>query len=173
MEIPQAGSTIEIVSLKHDRTFHRRWVQNKVLYSDGKVIVGGNNQTFVEEKTRTFQTKEPAIFFFYKNYWFNIVIIYKEPTDYFYYCNICSPYTFHNNSLQYIDYDIDLIVHKNLSFHIADKEEYEWNKLKLNYPVEVRRNVEKHIDLLSNWIRNKRDPFNEEFALKSYEKWMK
>lgn len=173
MGFPQAGTTIEIVSFKHDQTFHRRWVENQILYSDQSMVVGGNNQTVVEEKTKTFRTKEPAIFLFYIKYWFNIVIIYDDPTDYFYYCNICSPFKYHKESLRYIDYDIDIIVNKDLSFHIVDKEEYVLNSSRMNYPKEVQHNVEKHIKILKSWIREKRNPFNEEFVIDWYHKLMK
>ena len=172
MEIPKAGSTIQIVSLKHDRRFHRRWVQNEVLYSDDHMVVGGNNRTVVEEKTKTFRTKEPAIFLFYIQYWFNIVIIYKRPTDFYFYCNICSPFTYHKQTLQYIDYDIDIIVDKNFSFKIVDEREFVLNSSRMNYPEEVQRKVKEHLIVLQRWIREKRDPFNEEFVNDWYHKFV-
>lgn len=169
MYIPKAGMNIEIISYKHDRTFHRSWLENKVFYSDDEVIIGGNHQTIVKERTKTWRTKEPAIFYFPKLHWYNIVILFTQPNEYFYYCNLSSPFTYQQQTLQYTDYDIDIIVERDFTYKIVDENEYEWNKQKMSYPKKVQRMITEELETIQRWIREGRDPFNETFVKEWYD----
>lgn len=172
MEIPSIGSVIHINSLKHDQTLHRRWEENIVLYSDQQRIIGGNNKTIVEEAGgNRWRTKEPAIFYFDRRYWFNIIFILGKDES-FYYCNISSPYTYKNRTIQYIDYDIDIIVSLDWSYKILDQEEYETNNEKYTYPITVQQAIETDLIVLQNWIQHHHDPFNESFIHYWYDKFL-
>ena len=86
------GDKLEIHCYKHNGKIHRTWDEAVVLDITEDYLVCGNNQTKVTENDgRTHRTKEPAIIFFYKNSWFNIIAQFKE-FGLFYYCNIASPY---------------------------------------------------------------------------------
>lgn len=169
MEIPQVGSIIQIKSLKHNNTLHRCWEQNIVLYSDENTIIGGNNKTIVEEATgKKWRTKEPAIFYFNRQYWFNVIKIFGE-TESYYYCNLSSPYTYKSNSLQYIDYELDIIVHADWSYKVVDQMEYDVNKYVFKYPHYIQNSIEKNLTVLKRKIENRRDPFNDSFIHYWYE----
>lgn len=173
MEIPKIGAIIQICSLKHNNELHRRWEENTVLYSDPHLIIGGNNQTIVVEGNgKKWRTIEPAIFYFHRHYWFNIIKICKG-SDSFYYCNLCSPYMYHNQTIHYIDYDIDVIVKTDLSYKIVDQDEFEINKRKYNYPPFVQRSIDSNLLLLQSLIEKKQDPFNPSFIEYWYHQFLK
>jgi protein associated with RNAse G/E len=98
-----------------------------VLDITNNFIVCGNNKTRVTEiDGREWSTKEPALVFFYKDKWFNIIAQFKE-RGIFYYCNIQTPYIIEESTIKYIDYDIDLRVFPDSTFRVLDKSEYEYH----------------------------------------------
>ena len=95
---------------KHNGKIHRIWEESIVLEEADDYLICANDKTnVIENDGRVHKTKEPAIVFFYKHNWFNIVAQFKE-YGLFYYCNIASPYLIDDNVIKYIDYDLDLRV---------------------------------------------------------------
>ena len=160
---PKAGSDIKIESLKHDRSLHRRWEENIVLYADETIVIGANNITKVTQGNgESWTTKVPAIFYFNRNKWFNIIYLFQEARP-FYYCNLSSQFTYDNQTIRYIDYDIDFIVQLNHTFKIVDQDEYKENKLRYHYPKTIEKQLGRAKQDLKTWIKQHRDPFNETF----------
>lgn len=156
----------KIVSFKHDGRFHRSWEENDLLYYKGDVLIGSNQHTLVtESKGSQWYTKEPALFYFHHAYWFNIIILFTKD-DYYFYCNISSPFTWHHEEVHYIDYDIDIIVRSNLTYTIVDRDEYNIHKRKYNYPSSLQQNIEKAIRQLMYRIKNQKEPFSPSFINK-------
>src|SRR5690625_3059610 len=110
MNYPQINTVVKIESLKHDGSFHRSWKENIILHADKDVIIGANHKTIVNEPNKKqWRTDDLAIVYFSKYHWFNIVILFKSESDYSFYCNMISPFTYDQGVIQYIDYDIDVI----------------------------------------------------------------
>ena len=102
-------------------------------------LVCGNGRTKITEKDgRSHMTNEPAVLFFYKNHWFNIIGQLKK-FGLFYYCNIASPYIIDGKSIKYIDYDLDLRVFPDGGFRILDRNEYNFHKKIMKYPDTIYR----------------------------------
>src|SRR5690625_927493 len=111
-----------------------------------------NNRTLViKENDKQWKTEETVLFYFNKKHWNNVIYIYHEQCQYFY-CNISSPFTYCNNILSYIDYDLDLIVQNDFSFQIVDEDELLLNKRKMNYSEEIERNIEEGVTVLKRWV---------------------
>ena len=53
-------------------------------------------------------TREPAIVYFHKKYWFNIIAMIREKG--FRITQSASPYVLDDEALKYIDYDLDIKV---------------------------------------------------------------
>ena len=51
----------------------------------------------------------------------------------YFYCNIATPYIIEENTIKYIDYDLDLRIFPKGDYKILDKLEYEYHKNKMNY----------------------------------------
>ena len=108
--LPREGDFITIKSYKHDGSLHRTWRDTMVLKTNENSIIGVNDHTLVTESDgRRWVTREPAIVYFHKKFWFNIIAMIRE-NGVSYYCNLASPYLLDNEALKYIDYDLDIKV---------------------------------------------------------------
>lgn len=127
------GDKLEIQCYKHDGKVHRAWNEAILLDEKKDYMVFGNNKTIVTEaEGTTWKTKEPAIMYFFKNKWYNIIAQMKKDGIY-YYCNIATPYIIEENTIKYIDYDLDLRIFPKGDYRILDKLEYQYHKNKMNY----------------------------------------
>ena len=99
----KVGDVLSIHCYKHDGKLHRTWDEATILDIQDDLLVCGNDKTIVNESDgRIHQTNEPAIIFFYKKRWFNIIGQLKTQ-GLFYYCNIATPYLIDNGIIKYID----------------------------------------------------------------------
>ncbi|MFS8651395.1 MAG: DUF402 domain-containing protein [Caldibacillus sp.] len=163
--------TIEIQSVKHNGQIHRIWKRTTVLFRSNDLIIGANERTeVIEANGKVRKTTEPAICFFYSRYWFNIIGLIKEG-EVFYYCNLSSPFSLDGRILKYIDYDLDILVYPDRSFQIIDQDEYEKNKKLMNYPEKVDLILKQHVEMLVEWIQQKRGPFAPSVIHQWYERF--
>ncbi len=127
------GDRLQIQCYKHDGKVHRAWNEAVLLEEQKNYLVFGNNKTTVtESEGTTWRTKEPAIMYFFKDRWYNIIAQMKKDGIY-YYCNIATPYIIEENTIKYIDYDLDLRIFPKGDYKILDKLEYQYHKNKMNY----------------------------------------
>ena len=156
----QIGDRFIIHSYKHDGSIHRSWDEAILLDVNDDYMVFGNDRTKVTESDgRCWKTKEPAIMFFYKQSWYNIIGQLKSDGIY-YYCNLASPYVIEGKTIKYIDYDLDLRVLPDGAFKILDRGEYNYHKRIMNYPLAIDKIVKDELTSLINIVRVKGYPFN-------------
>lgn len=167
------GDIIQIHSYKHDKTVHRIWNKVKVLYSDNKMLIAGNNRTkVIENNGRIWYTREPAICFFFKDYWFNVIAMLKKNGVYFY-CNLSSPYIFDGEAIKYIDYDLDVKVYPNGTVQTLDEMEYEYHKKIMQYDDNIDFIIKESMRELKGFIEKQEKPFNVNYVLGFYELFKK
>lgn len=146
MEKIYIGDKLQIQCYKHDGKIHRSWDEAVVLDIHKDYIVFGNNRTTVTEAIgNTWKTKEPAIMYFFKEEWFNIIVQFKKDGIY-YYCNIATPFILEDRTIKYIDYDLDLRIFPNGSYKILDRMEYKYHKKLMNYSDDLDRVVNFALD---------------------------
>jgi len=127
------GDKYKIQCYKHDGKIHREWDEAIVLDIKKDYIIFGNNKTTVTESQGTWwKTKEPAIMYFFKDKWFNIISQLKKDGIY-YYCNIATPFIIEEGTIKYIDYDLDLRIFPKGEYKILDNLEYEYHKKVMKY----------------------------------------
>ncbi len=154
------GDILKIHKYKHDGQIDRSWNEATYLDEDNDYMIFANYKSLVIEKDgRTWRTKEPAIMYFSKKNWFNIIGQIKKSGIY-YYCNIASPYIIEDDTIKYIDYDLDLRVFPDGSFKILDRGEYQYHKKKMNYSEQLDKILKSELTNLINKARNKEYPFN-------------
>ncbi len=96
----KVGERLIIHSYKHDGSIHRAWDEAVLLDDCKDYLVFGNDKTKVTESDgRTWRTREPAILFFFKHKWYNIIGQHKR-TGIYYYCNIASPFVIEENTVK-------------------------------------------------------------------------
>ena len=153
------GEKLNIHSYKHNGKIHRSWDEAILLEDTDEYLIFGNYKTIVTESDgRTWKTKEPAIIYFSKKNWFNIIGQLKYNGIY-YYCNLASPYIIEDKTIKYIDYDLDLRVFPDGSFKILDRGEYQYHKKIMNYSDDIDVILKEELTVLIDKARNKKFPF--------------
>ncbi len=168
-----SGETLQIHCYKHNGKIHRIWEEFTVLYETEDYLVGGNYKTkVIENDGRSHFTKEPAIIFFYKHNWFNVIAQFKE-FGLFYYCNVASPYIIDDNTIKYIDYDLDLRVFPDGGYRVLDKNEYKYHKKIMNYSDDLDLIINKELEKLIKMKKHKEGPFNKELIFSYLDQYKK
>ena len=160
------GDKLQIHCYKHDGTFHRTCDEATVLDIFDNGIVCANYKTQIIESTgknkyHKYYTKEPAIIFFYKDSWFNVIGQIKSK-GLFFYCNIASPYIIDDGVIKYIDYDLDLRVFPDGAFKVLDRNEYRYHKKKINYSADLEKVIQYELSRLIDMKRRDVGPFDKE-----------
>lgn len=173
MNSVKKGDILKIQSYKHNGEIYRNWDETIVLENNEDYIICANNCAKVTEiDGRKWRTKEPAILFFYKDNWFNVISQFKKNGIY-YYCNIASPYILEDKTIKYIDYDLDLRIFPDGSFRVLDKGEYEYHKVKLNYSMDIDKVVNYELNNLIDNYKDKIGPFDKKTLEKYYNLYTK
>lgn len=165
------GDDLELHCYKHNGRINS--ISDKITVlevTEESLICGDFKTTITESDGSSHRTKEPAIMFFYKNRWFNILAQLKKQ-GLFYYCNIATPYLVDENIIKYIDYDLDLRVFPDGGFKILDKNEYNYHKKIMHYSDELDEIIKSELNSLIEMKKNNEGPFNKNIVEKYYEKY--
>ena len=169
MEKLKIGEKLKIYCYKHDGSLEHTSDEVFVLENSDECLVVGNSRTKITEKDgRSHMTNEPAVLFFYKDHWFNVIGQMKK-FGLFYYCNIASPYIIDGKSIKYIDYDLDLRVFPDGGFKVLDRNEYNYHKKIMQYPDNIDRIVKSELSYLIDKKRANEGPFVPGTVEKYYE----
>lgn len=164
MKQPLRGKEILIHSYKHNGKVHRSWSKGLVLEETDQYFIVINNRTLVTESDgRRWYTREPAICFFPKNEWYNVICMIRKNGVYFY-CNIASPTLYDGEALKYIDYDLDLKVFPDYKYKILDEEEYETHRRLMGYPSILDKILKEQLQELIEMTMDMSGPFRPGFA---------
>lgn len=159
-----------VFAYKHDGSFHRvsQGVSLLKETKDYYILLNNKGNTVLEPKKYRWRTKEKAIMYFSKNHWFNVIIMYKKDRI-VYYCNLATPILEEQNSLKYIDYELDVKYFVDTKDKILlDVNEYKYHQKKYNYSDKLLKKIEEELEVLNQWIDYEVGPFSEEFR-KEYE----
>ena len=163
------GDKFDIHCYKHNGKLHKVYDEAIYIAEENDYIIFANENVLVTtDDGKSWRTKEPAIMFFSKNNWFNIIGQVKRSGIY-YYCNIASPYVIEERTIKYIDYDLDLRVFNDGSFKVLDRGEYHYHKKIMNYSGELDTILKNELTELINIVRAKAYPFNKESIKKYYQ----
>jgi len=165
------GRKYQIHSFKHNGTYHRIWDRTYLIDQDEDYLVFANEKTRVHEANgKSWFTKEPAICFFFKDRWYNIISMLKDDGVY-YYCNLASPFTIDDEAIKYIDYDLDVKVFPNRQYKILDRFEYKLNADDMKYPKDVKEIIEYELKGLEKSIKRSDFPFDDKLVQEYYIKF--
>ena len=169
----KVGDKLKIHCYKHDGTLEHTSDEAIVLENNEDVLICGNGRTKITEKDgRSHMTNEPAVLFFYKKHWFNIIGQLKK-YGLFYYCNIASPYIIDGKVIKYIDYDLDLRVFPDGGFRVLDRNEYNYHKKIMHYSEELDQILKAELSFLIDKKREGKGPFEPGIVQKYYDQFEK
>ncbi|MBQ3295652.1 MAG: DUF402 domain-containing protein [Erysipelotrichaceae bacterium] len=160
MEELKVGDSVFVQSYKHNGALHRTW--SKALVIDVRkdcYVVVTDHSWVVESDSRRWLTREPAICFYYKNKWFNIISMARRNGIY-YYCNVASPSIYDGEAIKNIDYDLDVKVFPDGTYMVLDENEFEYHCHKMNYPDDIKKICIDAKDELVAMVTQHKDPFN-------------
>jgi len=160
---------IQVQSYKHDGSLHRCWDRNLVIADDDDFLVVASNRTKVTEGDgRRWYTHEPAVTFFSKKDWYNVICMFKEDGVHFY-CNIASPTLIDQGIAKYIDYDLDIKLFPDGSTRLLDRQEYDKHKKTLGYGEELDLVLQKVTYRMLDAMRKKTYPFQADNAQRFFD----
>ena len=155
----KVGDSVFVQSYKHNGSLHRTWSKALVLdVTDDCYVVVTDHSWVVEADRRRWITKEPAICFYYRKKWYNVISMIRKSGIY-YYCNIATPSIYDGESIKNVDYDLDVKVFPDGTYAILDENEFEYHSHKMNYSEEIRSICIRAKEELEEMIRNKQIPF--------------
>lgn len=165
------GEQIEIHAFKHNGSLHRTWRKSIVIEQTNKQIILGNYHAKVfEANGRNWYTQEPAISFFMRDDFYNVIAMIKKDGIY-YYCNLASPYIIDQEGLKYVDYDLDIRVRPDYSYELLDEKEYRENSRRYNYSKDLKKVIEKQVNKLKVLIDKREPPFSHDYIIQLYEQY--
>lgn len=166
------GDNFQIQCYKHNGKVHRFWQEAVIIDIKKDYIVCSNSRTLViESDGSTRKTREPAIMYFFKDKWFNVIAQLKKD-GISYYCNIATPYIIEDGTIKYIDYDLDLRIFPSGEYKILDRMEYNYHKKIMGYSDDLDKSIKKGLDDLIKLYVNGSDIFSSEINLKYYEEYL-
>ena len=158
------GQQVTIQSFKHNGSLHRTWSRGTLIeMRDDYWVVVTYKTLVVESNKRIWQTREPAICFFYPDRWYNVICMIRKNGVHFY-CNIASPTLYDGEALKYIDYDLDLKVFPDYKYKVLDEDEYEAHRKLMGYSVELDKILKAQLQNLIEMTYNMSGPFRPDFA---------
>lgn len=150
---------IKIQSYKHDGGLHRFWRRSFILQNDENwLIVASRRTQVVEGNGRRWYTKEPAVSFFSKKNWLNVIAMLKESGIVFY-TNIASPTIIESGIAKYIDYDLDIKRYSDGAIRFLDKKEYERHIKHYSYSEDLVKIIDFKQNQIVEMITNGIFPF--------------
>ena len=172
-----------IKSFKHDGRLHRMWLENWLVPKErldeehrnsGMIVLINHRTTIVENSGKEWVSRVPAVSFFLPGQWFNVVALMEEEGVRFY-CNVASPPYMTDDTVTYIDYDLDVVYNpaQPAGPVVLDEAEYEAHKVKYKYSQLVEQKVRGGLASLMAALEGRRGPFREEVARSYYETWVR
>lgn len=164
---------LDIISYKHDGELHRVWKNVVKIHESNDIVVLVNNKVdVIDGDGRRWKTREPAICYFFKDYWFNVICMIRS-NDVYYYCNLSSPFIFDEEGLKYIDYDLDVKLFPDGEVSLLDLDEFNFNMKDLHYSEEIFDIIKYNLNILLGMIDAKIDPFNTKCVYDWYNLFLK
>ncbi|EGV00153.1 DUF402 domain-containing protein [Mycoplasmopsis columbina] len=152
---PLLGSIINVQAYKYNGELYRQWNGVKVLRNTEQHYVLFLSKTKVAEtKKRDWIYRDPVIWFLPKNEMSNALVLLKPKNNYIY-INLSSKPIYEDNTIKFIDFDIDVKKYPGKNLSIVDLEEFDENRKKYNYPLELVNRIEKALEDVVNKHLNK------------------
>jgi len=151
-----------VKALKYDGSEHRNW-RARLAAQEGELIV--LDAAFAAEVQHDLLGQIAAgtisTEYYWLNRWYNI-FRFSEPNGGLlnYYCNVSLPPRLIDQTLSYVDLDIDILVQPNFSYQVLDTADFEANIERYGYTREVQSGVERATNELVELIEAQSFPFN-------------
>ena len=153
---------ITVNSRKYDLSIRRTWTCELVERNDPLIVLIGEFDRDVEHPgLGSIRRGTVSHEYYWLDRWYNIFrFLEPDGTLRNYYCNVSMPPTFENGVLDYVDLDIDVVVWKDLSYEVVDRDDFERNTVKYGYPDDVKQRAEESVAKLIRMIEGREFPLS-------------
>ncbi len=153
---------VTINSRKFDGTIHKTWTAKLISQKNKLLTLIGEFQKEVRHPHLGIIRRGTISYeFYWLDEWFSIFRFHESDGSLRnFYCNINAPPKFENNSLDFVDLDIDVLVWKNFSIEILDVNEFEENCKKFSYSSEIKNKTEVSLKKILILVENRDFPFD-------------
>ncbi|HVE59564.1 MAG TPA: DUF402 domain-containing protein [Pyrinomonadaceae bacterium] len=151
-----------INSRKFNGVIHRSWKVNFIEKCDSLLIFVGEFENEIRHpKLGVIRRGTISYEYYWLNRWYNI-FKFHEPEGELrnFYCNVNMPPRFENNVLDYVDLEIDVLVSKDFTIEILDREEFEDNSKLFGYSESMISKTFQTLDELLKMIDARAFPFS-------------
>jgi protein associated with RNAse G/E len=141
---------ITVNSRKYDRKIRRTWMCELVERRDTLIVLAGEFDSDVEHPgLGSIRRGTISYEYYWLDCWYNIFRFHEpDGTLRNYYCNFAMPPAFEDGVLDYVDLDIDVLVWPDGRYEVVDRDDFERNALKYDYPDEIRRRSDESVNEL-------------------------
>ncbi|HXT61973.1 MAG TPA: DUF402 domain-containing protein [Pyrinomonadaceae bacterium] len=160
------NTSITVRVLKHDGSEYRRWHaqlarrEGQLVVLDAEFDVDVSHEILGQIKRST-----KTVEYYWLDRWYNVFRFLKEDgSTRLWYCNINTPPRFEDDTLSYIDLDIDVLVQPDFSFQVLDEDEFETNAEKYGYSDEEKTQAQFAVKELMTMIEHRHFPFVLEYS---------
>ena len=162
---------VNVQAYKHNGFLYRQW--NGVLVFDitkDFILLAMPQTKVIESKGQSWRVSEPMLWYFplSKQFYNSTVLIRKA--GYYIYTNLASPFIFEDNTIKFIDYDLDLKLYPKSKINLVDVEEYKKNLKIYNYPLEIQDKIIKTKDFLIKEMTEGKFIFSKDLTKKYFAK---
>lgn len=159
---------VTIKCFKNDGSIHRTW-RNSFLIDNNEdyFIVASQRAIVTENNNRKWVSKEPAITFFSKKRWFNVIAMLKSP-NIGYYVNLASPSILDGDAIKYVDYDVDLKLNFDNEIKVLDLNEYANHKKKMHYDPKLDLIIKETSAYIKDLMLKRKFPFDDSAVINYY-----
>lgn len=156
------GDEITVNAFGFDKKLKRSW---KCLVTgiegNALTLVGEFKEKVEHPDLGTIEAGTISTEYFWLDGWHNI-FRFTSPTGQLkcWYCNLTMPPELSDNSLDYIDLDIDIVIWPDGTHQVLDEAEFAVNAERFDYSSEIRENVRRSVNAIMELLRSGKPPFD-------------
>jgi hypothetical protein len=156
------NNNVKINARKFDGKIHRSWDCRLSEKKDSLLVfVGEFLDKIVHPQLGVIRPGTISYEYYWLDRWYNVFRFHEPEGDLRnFYCNVNLPPVFENGVLDYIDLDIDVLVWKDFSFEVLDREEFETNAARFNYPGDVKEKAHSSLNEIIEMVKTRQFPFD-------------
>lgn len=157
---------MKIKALKYPNVLHYEWEGHLLEKTSNYIIVlcKPGRKLIHHTKNDVYTINNISIEYFSLKEWFTAAMEVEGGVVIATYCNVAMPSVLDGNDLCFVDLDFDLIKRKYKNWEVLDKDEFELNSVKYQYPTELKNDALKALDRLKLKVNRGSFPFNKDIT---------
>ncbi|MBU4690337.1 DUF402 domain-containing protein [Mycoplasma sp. ES3157-GEN-MYC] len=160
MKFPLLGAIVNVQAYKYNGYLYRQWNGVKVIRNtDDHFALFIYKTRVAETEKSSWVYREPVIWFMPKHENYNALIMLKKKHNYIY-VNMASKPIYEDNTIKFIDFDLDIKSYPKRELAIVDRDEFAHNSKKYEYPESLKKIIYQTLELVVDKYEKQQYFFN-------------